>query len=152
MDGPPERRPQPEPGGEAEQLQVGDSFRRAAGRLLCPNRAAASGGSATAVSVSIPSKRFIFISAANRTTMAQAGGSDLTVVARLNDSEAAFNSLGPEAAAAQMPRLQAPMVSLGRARVCMACVVGLSVIGAMLCICHVCVCTCGPETHPVFSG
>jgi len=45
-----------------------------------------------------------------RSTMAQAGDSDLKVIARLNDNESSFNALTPGAAAAQMPRLQAPMV------------------------------------------
>eukprot|EP00198_Chlamydomonas_reinhardtii_P012800 XP_001702137.1 programmed cell death protein 6-interacting protein [Chlamydomonas reinhardtii] len=48
-----------------------------------------------------------------RTAMQKAGDSDQGVLKRLADNEAAFAALGVEAAAAQMPRLQAPMVSTG---------------------------------------
>lgn len=41
----------------------------------------------------------------------QAGESDAKVMKRLADSEAAFNALTPQAAASQMPRLSAPLVS-----------------------------------------
>lgn len=34
------------------------------------------------------------------------------MIKRLNENEAAFNALRPEAAAAQLPRLSAPLVSL----------------------------------------
>jgi hypothetical protein len=48
-----------------------------------------------------------------RTTMAQAGDSDGKVIQRLNDNESAFAALTPDAAAAQMPRLSAPLVGAG---------------------------------------
>ncbi|KAF8060549.1 BRO1 [Scenedesmus sp. PABB004] len=50
-----------------------------------------------------------------RSTMAQAGESDGKVIQRLNANEAAFAALTPDAAAAQLPRLQAPMVVTGPA-------------------------------------
>jgi hypothetical protein len=45
--------------------------------------------------------------------MGAAGESDAKLIARLSEHEAAFAALAPEAAAAAMPRLQAPMVSVG---------------------------------------
>jgi hypothetical protein len=45
-----------------------------------------------------------------RSTLVQAGDSDSRVIARLNENEGAFAALTPEAAAAQMPRLSAPLV------------------------------------------
>ncbi|KAI8477285.1 MAG: programmed cell death protein 6 interacting protein X [Monoraphidium minutum] len=48
-----------------------------------------------------------------RSTLVQAGESDGKVIQRLTDSEAAFAALTPEAAAAKMPRLQAPLMPLG---------------------------------------
>ncbi|KAG2490070.1 hypothetical protein HYH03_011535 [Edaphochlamys debaryana] len=48
-----------------------------------------------------------------RTAMQKAGDSDQGVLKRLADSEGGFGGLGVEAAAAQMPRLQAPMVVTG---------------------------------------
>eukprot|EP00878_Enallax_costatus_P005711 GHUV01005989.1.p1 GENE.GHUV01005989.1~~GHUV01005989.1.p1 ORF type:complete len:726 (+),score=266.47 GHUV01005989.1:1137-3314(+) len=50
-----------------------------------------------------------------RSTMAQAGESDAKVIQRLNDNEAAFAALTPDAAASQLPRLQAPLLSTGPA-------------------------------------
>jgi hypothetical protein len=44
--------------------------------------------------------------AACRSTMAQAGDSDAKVIARLNEKEAAFSALTPDAVASQLPRLQ----------------------------------------------
>ncbi|WIA15140.1 hypothetical protein OEZ85_001828 [Tetradesmus obliquus] len=48
-----------------------------------------------------------------RSTMAQAGESDGKVIQRLRDHEALFAALTPDAAANQLPRLQAPLVSTG---------------------------------------
>ncbi|GBF94332.1 hypothetical protein Rsub_06954 [Raphidocelis subcapitata] len=48
-----------------------------------------------------------------RSTMGAAGESDAKLIARLGEHEPAFAALTPEAAAASMPRLQAPMVSVG---------------------------------------
>ncbi len=42
----------------------------------------------------------------------QAADSDQKVITKLMDSDAAFSALTPEAAAAQMPRLQAPLVNV----------------------------------------
>jgi hypothetical protein len=51
-----------------------------------------------------------------RLTLVQAGESDAKVIRRLQDNEAAFHALTPEAAAAQMPRLSAPLVGAAGAR------------------------------------
>ena len=48
-----------------------------------------------------------------RSTLAQAGESDAKVIARLNENESAFAALTPAAAAAQLPRLSAPLVAVG---------------------------------------
>jgi hypothetical protein len=48
-----------------------------------------------------------------RSTMQQAADSDGKVIQKLRDNTAAFAALNPEAAASQMPRLQAPLVPMG---------------------------------------
>eukprot|EP00879_Flechtneria_rotunda_P013649 GHRR01014259.1.p1 GENE.GHRR01014259.1~~GHRR01014259.1.p1 ORF type:complete len:727 (+),score=319.48 GHRR01014259.1:344-2524(+) len=50
-----------------------------------------------------------------RSTMSQAAESDSKVIQRMNENEAAFAALTPDAAASQLPRLQAPLVSTGPA-------------------------------------
>jgi hypothetical protein len=47
-----------------------------------------------------------------RSTLAQAADSDQKVIQKLMDNDAAFAALLPENAAAQMPRLQAPLVNV----------------------------------------